>query len=274
MNELKRCKPLLGTYVEIAIRGELDDAALMDLSTRAFAEIELVHQLMSFHDPSSEISVLNGNAHERQCHVSQHTEEVLRQALSISQATDGVFDVTVGARLVARGTLPDLGHSQVRDGSWTDIHLHDGYVTFDRPLRIDVGGIAKGYAVDCAISVLDGKAQATVNAGGDLRMTDWQGQDIAVRHPSPAHQGEFIHLPMEAPAAATSATTFSTASPAILSPHDGAAMPDHTSVTVFAPSCMLADALTKVVALDPACGPILESFGASAQVLEFEGAAS
>lgn len=276
MNALKRCKPLLGAYVEIAVSGELDDAALVALSTKAFNEIELVHQLMSFHDASSEVSVLNANAHERLCHVSQQTEEVLRQALALSQATDGLFDITVGAALVDRGVLPDMGYSGPRAGLWSDIHLHDGGVSFDRPLVIDLGGIAKGYAVDQAIAVLERHAperiSASVNAGGDVRMTHWEGESLAVRHPSPERQGEHLALPMEAAAAATSANTFLESSPAILSPRTGAQLADHVSVTVFAQNCMLADALTKVVALDPDCETLLERLGASAQVLEFAAA--
>lgn len=171
---IERAKPLLGTYV--AIRAHGTERAVHRAIDAAFAEIALIHTRMSFHEVDSDVSRLNREACERPVLVHPHTLAVLRWAQEISEATDGYFDVTVAPELVRRNVLPRLDNAVAPDtrANWRDIELSDdGNVRFRQPLWIDLGGIAKGYAVDRAVEILQGAGmeQVCVNAGGDLRVS-------------------------------------------------------------------------------------------------------
>ncbi|MBV1885756.1 MAG: FAD:protein FMN transferase, partial [Parvibaculaceae bacterium] len=174
MNTLSRCKPLLGTFVEVSVSANTSDKELIALSNQAFDEIDIIHRLMSFHDETSELSRLNKTAHLKPHMLSKDMGAVLSQALSLSALTDGLFDVSIGQELVAQGSLPNHLARQHSSGSWKDIVLDEEKVFFKKPLLIDLGGIAKGYAVDCALKKLSSAHSALVNAGGDLACTDWQ----------------------------------------------------------------------------------------------------
>ena len=123
---------------------------------------------------------------------------------------------------------------------------------FTRPLLLDLGGIAKGYAVDQAINAVDDSINITVNAGGDLRMRPWRGNQVEVRHPRSPHS-ESIQIQMKNRAVATSATYYSENGVVIVSKEPSASINpnENISVSVFAKDCLLADALTKVAYLDP-----------------------
>jgi thiamine biosynthesis lipoprotein len=120
---------------------------------------------------------------------------------------------------------------------------------------IDLGGIAKGYAVDLAISTLQrhGVTSACVNAGGDLRVFGPDAWPVAVRAPrAPSTTGR--QLSLRNAALATSGNYFSAkqfreqmmVSP-LIDGRNGRAVMERQSVSVHARSCALADALTKVV---------------------------
>src|SRR6185436_8459171 len=158
----------------------------------AFDAVERVHRLMSFHDPASDVSRLNRDAHKQSVKIDKWTWEVLHVAHKFADESNGAFDITVGRLLTLWNFLPRLnaGHPERMRGtsrttnrvitcevprfaqddrpSWHDIILEKGRsVRFHRPLTIDLGGIAKGFAVDCAINALkNANARAgLVNAG-------------------------------------------------------------------------------------------------------------
>lgn len=267
MNRLSRCRPLLGTYVEIHLEGELADDALVDLSIAAFSEIEKVHALMSFHDPGSELSRLNNQALGSPFPLSPDLEFVLRQALRFSALTDGLYDVTVGAELVKIGLLPDHRPHPGAGGNWRDITVENHSATLARPLKIDLGGIAKGYAVDRAITVLEGNCHAIVNAGGDLRMTRWKDEKVEIKIPG----GGLTEFEMLAPALATSASYYLEETSAIISPKTKTPIEDPRSISVFAPDCLTADALTKIAFLLQNPAPFLASQKAQGLTLDATG---
>src|SRR5437879_2710248 len=96
---VERARPLLGTLV--SIRATFADAeATADAVDAAFAEVALVHRLMTFHEPDSDVSRLNGEALLAPVYVDPRTFEVLRWAQALAAATDGCFDVTVAPRAV------------------------------------------------------------------------------------------------------------------------------------------------------------------------------
>jgi thiamine biosynthesis lipoprotein len=274
-SEIRRARPLLGTLVEIAAHGPDAEAAV----AAAFRAVEQVHALMSYHDPASDLSRLNREAAARPVTIDPWTWRVLAAARDFSAASDGLFDITVAPALTRLGYLPRhedfpraCGHAD-----WRCIELLPRHqVRFARPLHIDLGGIAKGFAVDKAIEALQagGVTRARVNAGGDLRRFGAGIEPLHVRHPdAPA-----VLLPLaelQDGAAATSAGYFAPrqrggrqVSPHI-HPHTGQALASGASATVLAPDCMTADALTKIVLADcPAALPVLERYGARAILLD------
>lgn len=272
-----RARPLLGTLVEIGARGA-SAQAIDDTIDQAFAAVQSVHDRMSYHDPASDVSLLN-RAGTDCIAVHPLTWAVLALAREVAQASDGRFDVSLAPELVRHGYLPrHAGFAQpAPEANWQHIELlPDNRVRLARPLHLDLGGIAKGYAVDCAIRALRnaGMEAGRVNAGGDLRLFGAAEEAIHVRHPHAATR----LLPLcrlSDGAVATSATYFAgrlmdgrTVSPLI----DAATrLPcaSGRSVSVLAARCAVADALTKVVYADPeAALPALRHFGAHAVVLD------
>lgn len=176
---ITRCRPLLGTLVEITVPG--DAAAAI---APAFDAIAHVQARMSFHEPASDLARLRAAQPGQAVVVDRETVAVLRMALAFFEATDGLFDVAIGRQLVGSRFLPreGLGNLNRFNGTSADISIvDDTHVQIERRVLIDLGGIAKGYAVDRAIETLidHGIPMGLVNAGGDLRAfgdRDWEIQ--------------------------------------------------------------------------------------------------
>jgi FAD:protein FMN transferase len=272
--EVSRARPLLGTLVEIAVRGVQDPDPAIEAAFGAVAE---VHALMSYHDPRSDVSRMNRQAHRRPVAVNSKTHEVLEAALEWSRRTDGAFDVSVAPQLERQGLLPRrwLGAAE---GRWSDIRCLPGRrVRFVRALRIDLGGIAKGYAVDRACDVLraHGIGSALVNAGGDLRVLGAVGWPIVVRHPGEPGQ----RLPLCEVADGAVATSAGYFLPqrgrrlrALVDGRSRTPREWRGSVSVSAATCAQADVLTKVVGLLGARAlPLLTRVGATACLIATDG---
>jgi len=257
LSRIKRAQPLLGTYVEVTLHDSREPEFLHAVANEAFRVIRRVQDLMSFHDPASEVSQLNRTAHLRPLPVSPWTRRVLEHACQLSAATQGAFDITVAPQLVKLGHLPRHqpgARPPPMTGDYRAIEVRaDGSVFFQRPLMIDLGGIAKGFAVDRAIEYLRAKGirHAVVNAGGDLRVLGGNGQAVSIRDPRDP-TGKALPFVMPRAAVATSAGYFidRRTSP-IIDPLTRRPLRSTKSVSVFAPTCLQADALTKTVFLAP-----------------------
>ncbi len=262
MNSIRRARPWLGTLVDIRIDGMQVPAALRAIEA-AFAEIASVHRLMSFHESGSDLERLRLTPLGSVVRVNARTFEVLKCCLRIAAASAGVFDPAVAGTQALRGALPVPASAFVPDAcaSWRDIDLLDGErVRLRKPLWIDLGGIAKGYAVDRAIDVLraHGVSQACVNAGGDLRV---YGPFLESMHVCTADGVVFPALELADAALATS----SAEGGQHLHGVSGEAIGDGITVSVAASRCMVADALTKVVLADQKVArSVLDVFDAQA----------
>ena len=215
----RRARPLLGTFVEIAVSGR--DGARLDAAVdSAFEAVATVHRLMSFQEPASDLSRLNSGGQAAGLH--PWTREVLAAAADLKACSDGAFD----PRCASGG--------------------------------LDLSGIAKGFAVDRAVEILKaaGVERGVVNAGGDLRVFGSQEREIGVRDPSdPQRLLALVKLSNRAFASSGRAIDPATGNPVIR--NDGA--------SVRAPSCMIADALTKVVGVaEERALPLLRRFAADA----------
>ena len=165
---VERARPLLGTVVSVRA-GFADGADAHAGIDAAFAEIAAVQRLMSFQDPMSDLSRLRRARPGETTPVDPRTAEVLAFALGIARETGGAFDPTVAGRAVLAGGLerPRDAEGPDPEASWRDIALEGDSVRLSRAAWLDLGGVAKGYAVDLAIRRLEvlGATEACVNAG-------------------------------------------------------------------------------------------------------------
>ncbi len=276
-----RARPQLGTVVEISATGAL--GRVRQAIDQAFDAVADVHALMSYQDPESELSHINRCAFTEAVPVHAHTWQVLNAACSLAEASAGLFDITIAPTLTRLGFLPrHPGFPRVsRHGNWRHVALLPNQrVRLLRRLRLDLSGIAKGYAVDVAIHTLQaaGMHAGRVNAGGDLRVFGATPQTIHVRAPHAPTQALPL-LQWTDGAAATSAAYFSPHRQAqqrvapLIHPYTRTACNSERSITVLAPNCMHADALTKVVHADPAqATQILKRYQARALIVEHDTA--
>ena len=261
MNSISRCKPLLGTYVRLTLTADAARDTLLAMSVRAFARIQRVERLMSFHDPDSELSRLNRLAHRQPCPVSAETGAVLRQAQRLSRASQGLFDISIAPALIRQGLLPAVDVDIDESANWRDLRLENGRVSFAKKMLIDLGGIAKGYAVDQAMSVLSDDIDAVINAGGDIRMNRWRDKTVAIRYAASGHE-QTVEAPMRAAAIASSAGYYLNGKSAIIAPGQKQAPASPYVYSVFASNCMLADALTKIAFLSGGRHDLIRASGA------------
>jgi FAD:protein FMN transferase len=275
--EIRRARPLLGTFVEIAAAGEggHDLDAAVDA---AFDAVARVHRLMSFHDGESDVSRLNRHAHANAVPVHPWTFQVLEAAVDLHRRSSGLFDVAIAPALQELGLLPcpEGGAGRPRGGAFTldAIELaRDGCIRFSHPgAAIDLGGIAKGFAVDRALDVLRerGVLNGLVNSGGDLAAFGPRAERVHIRDPGDARRA-ILEVEIEDAALASSGRPFdplqlaSARACAVIDPRTGRPVDGVVGATVRAPSCLLADALTKVVLLagEGASG-LLSSYRANA----------
>src|SRR4030095_13573925 len=274
LNRVRRARPSLGTFVEITARGD-DEAKLHDAIGRAFNAIARVDRQMSFHHPDSDVSRINREAFQRKVTVDPWTWRVLRAAQKLSHETDGIFDITVARKLMQWKYLP-RHYRNVSKGNWRDIVLEKNHtVRFRNRVVVDLGGIAKGFAVDRAVKALKcaGVRSGVVNAGGDLRVFGLKSELVHLRHPDePMLPAGAISLHERA--LASSGIYFSRkrhGRAVISSLLDGRTCRSSRrliSVSVAASVCMIADALTKIVFVAGAKSvPLLARYHADALLL-------
>ncbi|MDF3831803.1 FAD:protein FMN transferase [Cupriavidus basilensis] len=248
--QCRRARPLLGTLVEIQARG----AGAAEAVRTAFGQIEEIHRLMSRYEPASDIGRFNAAPVGWPIEMDVRTLAVLAVAAELQVASDGAFDC-------------ERSPAQSPSGcpGWT---LEGAVLRKHRQVRLDLGGIAKGYAVDCAIEALRSFSldYALVNAGGDMRHAGAAPARVALREPgSPARTAMMWQLDNAALASSSVGGLAPPpgAAPRIFSRREPLELPAAAGATVLAPSCMLADALTKVVLVCRAPRhPLLARYGA------------
>ena len=254
---LQRARPWLGTLVEVRVQAP-DDACARRAIEAAFGEVQAVHRCMSFHEADSDLSRLHAAPLGNAVVVDARTIEVLRCALDLAESSQGLFDVGIGGLLVEYGVLPRPVSPFVPDpqANWRDIELiGDDRVCLHRPLWLDLGGIAKGYAVDRAVAALraQGIEQGVVNAGGDLRCFGGNAERVLLQHLGGAGQ-PLIELADAAVATSVVDATRARAGRRVPGMHANARLRcpvrAHRAVSVVASSCLVADALTKLVLAD------------------------
>jgi FAD:protein FMN transferase len=191
----RRSQFLMGTLVEISVI-EKDEKLAITSIQQAFREIRRLEKLMSIHIPDSEISKINQAAGKDRVSISKELMAVIQRSLFWSEKTAGAFDITVGpAQELWDFDTPSLPSKfsiadAIKKIDYRKIQLKEQTVFLpEKGMLLNLGAIAKGYAVDKAIDILkENKIQsALINAGGDLKSigqrSDQLNWRIGLQHP-------------------------------------------------------------------------------------------
>ncbi|MBT5472389.1 MAG: FAD:protein FMN transferase [Nitrospina sp.] len=185
----------MGTLVEISVSG-IDQESAYSSIQQAFQEIRRLENLMSTHLPTSEVSRINQAAGKNFVPVSQEVLEIIQRSLFWSEQTEGAFDITIGpAQELWDFDEPGLpSNTTIADTAklidYRNIQIKKNTVFLPKKgMRLHLGAIGKGYAVDRAIEILKNNKikNALINAGGDLitlgKRSDSLSWKIGLQHP-------------------------------------------------------------------------------------------
>jgi len=276
-----------------------DEATARAGADAAFARIGELNSVLSDYDSGSEISRLSRSAGKgRPVPVSTDLWTVLVRAQIVAERSEGAFDITVGPlvnvwrRARRKQELPDpalLAEMRGRVG-YQKLRLHPQQRTVELlvpEMRLDVGSIGKGFAVDEALALLKrrGLSRALVGGSGDMAAGDappghpgWR-IEVAPLEASGGPARQIVYL--ENRGIATSGDAFQYVEIGgkryshIVDPHTGLGLTDHSLVTVIASDAMTANGLsTSVSVLGPERGLRLveETPGAAAYLVRKPGA--
>lgn len=275
-----------------------DEPTANRASDRAYARFKELDRCMSDFDPDSELSRLCRDAVPgHPLPVSDDLFQVLTASADISRQSEGAFDVTVGPltqlwrKVRRRGEFPPPDELQTARSKvgWQQIRLdpHRQTVEFGtRGMRLDLGGIAKGYAADEALEAMAavGITSALIDAGGDVVAGDpppgeafWRIGIAPLESPA-GRPNRFVQLANGAVATSGDASQHveinGTRYSHIVDPQTGIGLTSLSSVTVLAPTGLAADSLASAVSvLGPQRGlELIEAIdGAEAYVVTGDG---
>ncbi|NKB99222.1 MAG: FAD:protein FMN transferase [Pseudomonadales bacterium] len=267
-------QPIMGTRVHVEILHKDQEYAAATIAA-VMAEMHRIDHAFSPYKETSEISRVNRNAGAGWVEISNEMAELLRKSAQISQLTGGAFDITyasIGRYYDYREEkTPDEASIQaaIHAIDYRHVELEQNRVRFKHPsVYIDLGGIAKGYAVDRGIQILSerGIAQGSVAAGGDSRILgDRGGQPwtVGVQHPREPDKMAVL-LPLIDTAVSTSGDyeryfeRDGVRYHHILDPSTGRSADGAWSVTILGDEAMFTDGLsTSVFVLGPEKGMAL-----------------
>lgn len=256
---------IMGTNIHTEVWAESAEQGRAAVNA-VMQEMERINQLMSPYIETSELSVVNANAAAHPVKVSKELFDLVSLSASLSEETFGAFDITfasVGYLYHYRDNQrPDKKtiQSLLSAINYKHLKLDQNNLTifFNHPkVKIDLGGIAKGHAVDNAIKLLKniGINNAIVTAGGDTGLLgDRRGRPwmVGVRDPRNSER-QAVVLPLENTAMSTSGDyeryfeEDGRRYHHILSPSSGESVYELQSVTIVGPSSTLNDALSTAV---------------------------
>jgi thiamine biosynthesis lipoprotein len=193
-----RVQMQMGTLVKITAVARSESVA-QAAATAAFAEIRRLEELMSTWIPTSELSRVNTSAGVMPVYVSPETLTVVQRAIQVAEMTDGGFNIAIGPAVDAWNVIE--GHRIPTESELEAlrplvdlqaVHVDAGKQTIfleKAGMRIDVGGIGKGYAADQAVEALQraGAVAGVVALSGDIktfgRLPDGKLFPVGIQHP-------------------------------------------------------------------------------------------
>lgn len=195
---VKRAQMQMGTLVTITAVAETESVAQAAASS-GFAEIRRLEELLSTWIPTSELSRINAAAGSAAVHASPETMEVVQRSLQAAEMTDGGFNIAIGPAVEAwsvteRQHIPTEAELEqlipLVDLHGVRVDVRDRTISLERAgMRIDVGGIGKGYAADRAVQVMQkaGAEAGVVALSGDIktfgRLPDGLPFPVGIQHP-------------------------------------------------------------------------------------------
>lgn len=253
---------IMGTEVAVELwHADLNQAE--HCADQVFAEMRRIDELMSPYKPDSELSRINNLAADAPVSISDELFDLVKASFKYSDLSAGAFDITFSSV----GYLYDYRKKQHPSDAainellpainYHHILLNETQHTIRfaiRGVRIDLGGIAKGYAVDNAISILQtcGVVNGFVKAGGDsfvLGNRDGQPWMLGIKHPRQENK-VVVRLPLSNVAVSTSGDyeRFFIENGArihhIIRPSTGKPVAENWSVTVIGSKALETDALS------------------------------
>ena len=258
-------RPMMGTEVSVLLWHD-DSEAGERLVEQVFDEAARIDRLMSTYKEDSQISAINRRAADEPVVAGDELFSIIRRSLDLSELTLGAFDITyesVGQHYDFRDRRrPDAAtveeERKLIDFRFVDLDQPSGTVFFHKQgVRINLGGIAKGYVVERGVDILkiSGVENAIVTAGGDSRLLgDRRGQPWMVGIRDPRNDGQVaISVPLENEAISTSGDYeryFEEGDVRyhhIIQPRTGAPASGVHSATVLGPDAVMTDALSTAV---------------------------
>ncbi len=195
---VKRTQMHMGTLVSITAVGRTQAEANAAI-TAGFEEVKRLEQLLSTWIPESELSRVNAAAGRSAVMVSAETMTVVRKSLQVAEMTEGAFNIAIGPavdawNISAEPRLPTAEElaalKPLVDLQYVHTDVWERTIHLQKPgMRIDVGGIGKGYAADQAVSVMKkaGAVAGVVALSGDIktfgRLPDGASFPVGIRHP-------------------------------------------------------------------------------------------
>jgi thiamine biosynthesis lipoprotein len=296
----ERAELVMGTVARLAIYGPRADPAAF---ATAFAALRAVDAQMSLYVPTSELVRVNAHAALHAEPIGADLYTLLARARVLSDETDGAFDVTVLPLLRLWGAYPALGGTADRNRDavgFAGLQLDpvSRTVSFRRPgMAVDLGGIAKGFALDRARDALAvaGVHAARLDLGGELAFLGrgpegvWR---VAVRDPQASDQARGV-LALGPDVAVSTSSNYARdfavegwrARSHIYDPRTGRPVLAPVAVTVWAPDATTADALSTalvvvgragaaaVLAREPMAGALFVDTADRGRAVHFEGCA-
>jgi len=207
---------LMGTRVSVELWHD-DAGAAAQLIADVLAEYRRIDAAMSTYRPDSEISLVNAQAAAGPVHIGAELFRIVERSLELSAASEGAFDISyesVGYLYDFRAHRRPTDEQRLEgvaaiDYRRIELDADDSTIRFGMPgMRINLGGIAKGYAVGRGAQILaaHGIRSALLNAGGDTRVLgDRAGEPwiVGIRHPR-NEDAVFTRLPIVDEAISTS----------------------------------------------------------------------
>ena len=188
---IQKLFPAFGTINSITISGERDPSILDPVKERMME----IHNRFSFFSPESEISRINQQAGIQPVPVSRETLYLLSLAQKYAKETKGTFDVTAGAMSeLWRNAIRSAKLPSQADIAYTRAHCNIEKLGLDKDhstaflreqgMKLDLGGLVKGYAADVARSMLKAQniQEAQINFGGTVAVMG-KGQKIGIQNP-------------------------------------------------------------------------------------------
>lgn len=253
----------------VTVEAYSDDKVLCNLAIdEAFTDMKTIDKLMSVFDASSQVSLINKFAYREAVKVDERLIELIKYAQDISQRTDGSFDITVEPLMQLYGFRSDDEINQMpSDKELNEVLSSVGMKNIvinekessvflnNTKTKIDFGGIAVGYAIDRAATILKsyGIESALINHSGDIYAIgsppDAPSWEIGIIDPSnPNELATTINLKDEAIATSNNNNNFVMMDEKkighILNPKKGELEENFLNISVTAPRAVEADALT------------------------------